>query len=177
MTYLLLGRTSHVLASTVSWPEAATMIHDPATPSGENSLRGPCHDGYWRVGFFPLAICEVTSLSGLDMQTAWCLTLRTEEMSPRFEHFQKGKRPPMARTAKTAAKAPRAKAAPPSRVKITMVEFTPGTAGEALANSGLQDPANSTWLTSTTLPSCRGSTCVSRIPRNTKTASVNWPTA
>ena len=42
----------------------------------------------------------------------------------------------MARTAKTAAKAPRAKAAPPSRVKTTMVEFTPGTAGDALTNSG-----------------------------------------
>ena len=42
----------------------------------------------------------------------------------------------MAKNAKTAAKTPRAKAAPPNRVSMKMIEFTPGTAGDALANSG-----------------------------------------
>jgi hypothetical protein len=42
----------------------------------------------------------------------------------------------MAKSAKAAARAPRAKAAPPNRVSMKMIEFTPATAGDALANAG-----------------------------------------
>ena len=52
MFYLLIGRTgTYSIHSVVA--KGGEIIHDPATPVGQNSLRGPCHDGFWRVGFFP----------------------------------------------------------------------------------------------------------------------------
>jgi hypothetical protein len=50
-TYLLIGRTNTYHIHCVV-AKGGAVIHDPATPAGEHSIRGPCHDGYWRVGLF-----------------------------------------------------------------------------------------------------------------------------
>jgi hypothetical protein len=52
MYYFLIGRTgTYTIHSVVA--KGGEIVHDPASPVGQDCLRGPCHDGFWRVGFFP----------------------------------------------------------------------------------------------------------------------------
>jgi hypothetical protein len=50
-TYFLIGRTNTYRIHCVV-AKGGVIMHDPATRAGEHSIRGPCHDGYWRVGLF-----------------------------------------------------------------------------------------------------------------------------
>ena len=51
-TYLLMGRTNTYRVHCVV-AKGGDIIHDPGSEQGDYySLRGPCPDGFWRVGLF-----------------------------------------------------------------------------------------------------------------------------
>lgn len=53
--YLLTGRNRSYHTHTVVC-RAGAIIHDPATNPGVNTITGSCHDGFYRVGIFPLSL-------------------------------------------------------------------------------------------------------------------------
>ena len=53
--YLLTGRNKSYHIHTVVC-RGKIVIHDPATNPGTNTIYGACHDGFYRIGIFPLVL-------------------------------------------------------------------------------------------------------------------------